>query len=648
MMFAPLVAVAALLVQSSPADTLRLLAYRLPASALVMEVRSRPLAIRDAVTELRQAVKGQTGVIRAEQLDVARQLSAAYAAAWRDSFLVREVERFAAWPPLSRAGKVWADSVRRAGVAAYGRDGPTTAIVIWRRGLRRAIAISDTAGMAALSGNIGAAFLEEGALDSALMHLERARSLATAVGDVRVEGNATGTLAGLREESGDVVAARDLYARALVLRERIDDSRGMAADHNNLGLLAQTLGDLDEAERHFQAALAINRRDGREDAAATNQLNLAGLATLAGDFTRAAALYRNALASWRGAERWADAAAALHGLGQLEVRRGNYVGAVTALREALAILERTGPRTDALLVQRDLAGALAAQGDLQGALDELRSAQRTTDAGIPVEARAGLLLAQADLAVQLNAPADAERLYARAEFLYRQSGHQTGVADAQEGRGVLLFARGNSTRAQTLIESAMRAHASAGNQRAAALARVWLAKIRLQRGDTTAARMHLARAESDLTRAGDPVASAVATGERAALEAAAGFSAVAESLYRAGLQRVGDRPAPDVVWPLHAGLALALRGRNDVEGAVRELRAATREIERSSRSFTLAERRSAFLLDKWDVYAQLARTRRCVAGRTRRSKRPNGCGPRRCSSCSRAAASWLRRTPPSN
>ena len=40
--------------------------------------------------------------------------------------------------------------------------------------------------------------------------------------------------------------------------------------------------------------------------------------------------------------------------------------------------------------------------------------------------------------------------------------------------------------------------------------------------------------------------------------------------------------------------------------ATRELRAALVEIERPSRSLALAERRSAFLADKWDVYGQLA------------------------------------------
>src|SRR5438105_3002662 len=83
----------------------------------------------------------------------------------------------------------------------------------------------------------------------------RARALAAAVGDLRVEANAVGALAGTREERGDLATAREYYARSLTLRDRIGDSRGTAADHNNLGLLAQRLGDLDEARRQFDSAL---------------------------------------------------------------------------------------------------------------------------------------------------------------------------------------------------------------------------------------------------------------------------------------------------------------------------------------------------------------------------------------------------------
>ena len=93
----PLLVIAALTTQSPAADTLRLLASHLPDSALAAAVLARPFAVRDAVTDaLRQVVKGPTASARDDQLAVAHHLAAAYAVGWRDSFLLREVERFAA------------------------------------------------------------------------------------------------------------------------------------------------------------------------------------------------------------------------------------------------------------------------------------------------------------------------------------------------------------------------------------------------------------------------------------------------------------------------------------------------------------------------------------------------------------------------
>jgi CHAT domain-containing protein/Tfp pilus assembly protein PilF len=587
--------------QSPAADSLRVLATLLSETALVTETRARPLAVREAVSR----------ALAMNQVDAARNLAAAYAQAWSDSFLVREVARFSAWPPEKRTAKVWVDSVRWAGIATYGQDGPRAAIAVWRRALSVATSIPDTAGIASVLGNIGAAFVANGQPDSGELSLARSRALATTIGDVRVQANDLVALAGLSEDRGDLAVAREHYRRALELQERIGDSRGMAAAYNNLGLLAQDVGDLDEARRQFAAALALNRRDGRDEVAATNLVNLAGLASLGGVFAQAERMYRDALATWRARAQWADAASALHGLGLLEMRRGDYPAAQLTLGQAMAIYDSTGPPADAIAVRRELAGALSARGDMQGALDELRRAQRIADsARASLAIRAGLALARADYAVQLNSLAEAERLYARAEFLYRQGSDVGGEAEAQQGRGLLFLERENYPRAQALLETALRTETVAGRARAAALTRVTLGLVSLERGDTTAARRQLARATTDLDQLGDPVGAAAATAERAALEAGAGSPAVAESLYRAGLDRLGNRVVPEVAWRLHAGLGLELRTRGALDDASREFRAALTEIDRPARSLLLAERRSAYLADKWDVYAQLALTER--------------------------------------
>src|SRR5687768_13717948 len=101
MMGCPWLMAVAIATQVSATDSLALLAARAPESALILEVRGRPLVARDALTQaLAHAAKG-----REEHLATARRVAAAYAVAWSDSFLVRDVERFAAWPVARRAGR---------------------------------------------------------------------------------------------------------------------------------------------------------------------------------------------------------------------------------------------------------------------------------------------------------------------------------------------------------------------------------------------------------------------------------------------------------------------------------------------------------------------------------------------------------------
>jgi CHAT domain-containing protein/tetratricopeptide (TPR) repeat protein len=598
---------ASLAPQSAAADSVRLLASRLPDSALIAESRRQPLAVREALGDmLARSVNGPKD-LRENELATATRLANAYSSAWHDPFLARQMASFVVSTPERRAVKVRADSVRRAGASAYGRRGPATAIAIWRRAVSLTSAIADTAGLAGTLGNIGAGFARLGQLDSASGYLERARKLAQAAGDVRVEANAIAELAGVSEARDDIAGARLAYARVLKLRERIGDTRGLAADYNNLGLLAQRVGELEEARRQFESALALNRREGREEIAATNLVNLAGLASLAGDFARAEAFYREAVTTFRARSSWSDVADARRGLGELLLRRGDYPAARTELRAALALYNESKLLEDALAVRQEFAAALAAAGDLQGAVDELRRAQRIADsASASSGIRAGIALSRADLAVQLNARGEADRLYSSAQTFFRRAGDPAGEAEAQEGRALLILSEDAGPGVETSLAAALAAQIAAGNQRAASLTRVSLGQLALRRGDTTNARRQLTRAAADLDRLGDPVAAAAALGELAALEAAARFPATAESLYVAALARIRDRPAPQVTWQLHAGLAALRQKAGALDDAAREYGAAIDDVERTGSSLALAERRSGFLADKADVYVQFA------------------------------------------
>ncbi len=588
-------------------DELRTLAETGSDSALVAQAHARPDDVRDALRGL-FGVSANSDTQPAGVLTAAERLAHAYAVAWRDSFFVREVARFESWSLTERRAKMAADSLRRAGNAALGRSGVAAALRDWRESLRRCEALQDSAGIGAALGNIGAGFYQSGDLDSAAVYFERARIVAGRVGDRRTEGNAVGALASVEADRGEPRRAAALYARAAELRALTGDDRGAGADQNNLGLVSQNFGDLDGARRAFSQALAANRRAGRDDPAAVNLINLGNLASLEGDFAQAGARYREALGLYRASRNRVGVAAVQHDLGLLDVQRGEYRAALSSLTQALAIYRQTGPLIEIVAVRRDIAAAHAAMGNLQGALMQLGDAERLANAR-----RAGpevviqLALARADLAVEFNNLPEAGQQYARAEQLSRRAGDGRGQADAQRGEGLLLLVREDFAGAEARLAAALRTEEVSGDQRSAALTRLLLGYAESHRGDTAAARATVTQALRALQALGDVEGEAAALGTLAALSEQGSFPLAAESLYRRGLGRLGTAPAPTLSWQLHAGLADALRNRGARDEAVEEYRAAVRDIERVSGTLPLEERRAAFLADKWDVYAQLAR-----------------------------------------
>jgi len=599
------------LVQSPPnVDEMHALAKEGPDSVLVDQVRHRPDDVRELLRRLLASAAGDASdSVRVASLATAERLAGAYAVAWHDSFLLRQVTRFQGLSRPDREAKVAADSIRRAGNAALGTAGIEAAMRAWRESLRRFEALVDTAGIAAALGNLGAGFYLAQEYDSAQAYLARSRDVAERIGDQRTAGNAVGTLASIAKDRGELRRASELYARASEIREHTGDARGLAADQNNLGLVAQALGDLAAARRAFEAALAANRRADRAEPAATNLVNLGNLASLEADYSEAAARYREALATNRERGNRMDAASVLHNLGLLALRRGDYPAAVAALSEAAGIYRRTGPLAEEIAARRDLASARAATGDLQGARVELQRAEaRSTGpaAGSDQAPLAGLALAQADLAVEFNRLAEAERQYARAERLSHSAGDEVTRAAAQQGIGLVLLMRESYPRAQAALELALRAQERSADRRAAALTRLLIGYVQRQRGDTAAARPVLLQALDTLRALGDAAGEAAALGALGDLETRAGLPLTAESLYHRGLARLGEHAAPGIAWQLHTGLGQALRSRGALAQAAAELRAAVEELERMAGGLPLEERRAAFLADKWDVYIELA------------------------------------------
>ena len=583
------------------------LAYSGGESALFDAVRERPDEAREALGRLLATAVGPVESAN-QPLRAARRLAGVYAEVWRDSFPLHQVVRFASWSPALREQKVAVDSLRRAGNRAFARSGFGAAARLWRASLERAKALPDTAGIAAALGNLGAGFYREGQLDSAELYLTASRGLADREGDARTALNALVTLGSVSKDRGALRLAEERYSQALTLRERIGDYTGLAADHNNLGLLAEELGDLDAARHWYERSLALARNHDLTDAAATALINLGNLATRSGDYQVASADYREALALYRSSGNRVDVAFVLRSLGLLEVRRGDYPAAANRLRESIALYAQTGPPLELAGTRRDLATTLSAMGSLREALAELRRAGvSAAGLAIPPGELASLALARGDLALLLNAFAEAEREYGRAEALFVRARNAGGRASALEGRGRLLLIKGDTVPALAVLARSAALAEAEGETRQAALTRLIVGEAQAARNDTVAARRSLSLAHAALHELRDPVGEAAALGVHGGVERGVGNPFAAESLYRAGLARLGNRPAPAVSWQLHEGLGRTLAEQGALPAAAVELRAAIVDIERVATGLSVEERRAGYRADKWDAYAGLAR-----------------------------------------
>jgi CHAT domain-containing protein/Tfp pilus assembly protein PilF len=576
-------------------------------AALNEEIRVRPDEARDALASLFElTVQASDSDERVQLLDRAEQLAQAYATVWSDSFLLRKVDQFARWSTGERSEKLEADSVRRAGVEAFYRDGPDAAIRLWERGLTLCRALNDESGQAAVLGNLGAGHYAKGDLDRALRYYTRSLELAQAAGDHRTEGNALGNIASVHKDRGEFAVAAGYYERALETRALTGDIRGEAADINNLGLIRVALGDLQGADANFHRALELNRRDERHRPAANNLTNLANLATRRGRYEEALDLYDEALALRRDAGDRQGEALDLQNLGLLHLRWGDYPAALQSLQASLVILEELGMPVWCAEVRGDIAAVRMAMGDLQSAREDLTEA--VAEAGGDPRLGPALAMQRADLLTELNELDEAARLYRRARAGYRRLRNPTGQAEAESGLAYLYLSRGDYDAAEEAFSRALRVHESFGNVRPAAMTRVLLGDVRVLRDDTAAALTAYESALAAYRTLDDPAGVAVAEGRLADLHLDLGEYGHAEARYRAALARLEDQPVGPIRWQLQLGCGLALRGQGRLDEAAADLRRSMHELETIGATLPVVERRYGYMEDKWSVYAELAKT----------------------------------------
>ena len=487
-----------------------------------------------------------------------------------------------------------------------GSEGVPQAMRLWRESVMRARSISDETVIAPATLSIGAGFFRLGELDSATIYVTRAQTLAEKSRDTRTSGNAVGILASITKSRGDVAKAAELYRKASAIRARSGDTRGIAADENNLGLIAQERGDLSSAKRAFEKALVLNRRDGRKALVALNLNNLAGIASSLGEYSRADSLYRQALAIDRETGNEAESGFVLHDLGRLLIRRGDYRRAAVALTNALRVHEKSGAVADAVAVKVDLAALESATGNAESALTLLRQAEQAAASTSEPALRASIAMTRGDIATQVGTFAEADADYLRAAQLYLSARESTGRAHALQGHAILLHLRGDRAGALRILDQVERTHRASGDLRSAAITGLVKADVQRLQQDFAGAEKTLAGAQDVFRNLGDPIGESAALSARGDVATSRNAFKAAESYYRSGIAKLGNRHAPEVTWRLHEGLGDALRSRGSLSEAASEFRIAIASVEKTAVRLRLDERRSGFLADKWNAYTQLA------------------------------------------
>ncbi len=614
--FTAVVSVVALVAQApAQVDSIRALAGDGPDSVLVERTRQRPNEAREAFRQLLLAGGGGDSA-NVAALTAAGRLAAAFSVAWKDSFLVRQVSRRWSLSAADRLATAAADSVLQVGRAALQRAGPDVAMPALRESLRRYEALADTDRVAAALNAIGVAFHRAQEYDSAEAYLMRSQDFGERVGDSLGMGRTAANLGNVywrrgesRDASESIARARDLrrasesFARAREIFERFGDASAVRNTYNSFGLVAWTRGDLAEARRAFEMGLAASRAVGDSGEVALLLSNIGGVALEQGDYAEANIEERESLAFYRALGDQLNTAQLLREVGIIEQRRGDYPAAVATFSEATRMAQRLGPLPYGGLIDPWvlLAQTRTLMGDLQGARIELNLAEAFARRHGGVRAAHALIVLafqRGNLALKFNRLAEAEQQYARALRLGADSAEVASFSVS------LMRRRGNYRGVRIALEQELLR--GSHDPHNAAQIRLSLGETAWQLGDTAAARRAFREALDSLRAVGTAVDEARAWSRLGGLEAQTGHALAAESLYQRGLVRLSARPAPEVAWELHAGLADAMRSRGALADAARELDAAIAEIEKVSGGLPLEESRSAFLADKWDAYIELA------------------------------------------
>jgi tetratricopeptide (TPR) repeat protein len=220
---------------------------------------------------------------------------------------------------------------------------------------------------------LGRVSWRQGRFDDALRLYERARALASELGDDELVANVENGIGALHCERGSYVQARASY---LVAIERTGQPALRGRILLNLGVLANILGDLDEARSRYAKSIAEFEQVDDTEGLALVHHNLGMVHADRGDWAAASESYEKALAISERLGMRQMVANVLLNRAEVLCARKQASDAVASSERALALFEELGDQGGRAEAHRWKGRALAQLADASGAKEWLQEAVR--------------------------------------------------------------------------------------------------------------------------------------------------------------------------------------------------------------------------------------------------------------------------------
>ena len=320
--------------------------------------------------------------------------------------------------------------------------------------LEREVPAPDSRRAAMVQAQLASLEREQGHMDAALLHGNRALALYQQAGWAHGEGATLHNLGNLHDMLGQPERSRDNHEAAIRVYGQLGHRHGIGHVHSSLGILNRHQGRLKDAHAMYQAALAVYREVGDRRCEGVALGNLGNVLLDEGELDSAAGHFEAALTIHREVGSRVLQAYVMANLALVFQQQGRVAEARTLLDDALVIDREVGNRLhesftlmSAGMLEAESGSAALAESLIRAALKLQREYRNPLYEGVSLSALGGLYTRQGRLA-------EAQAAFDEGEALLRQVDNPIELAGLLCGRARLARALGDAAAAEGCIAQA--------------------------------------------------------------------------------------------------------------------------------------------------------------------------------------------------